>query len=268
MAATLPLPITPLAHPPPMQRRMRIEMGTALVIEARAPSSSDAAAAVTAAFATAARLVRCLDPWTRESDLWRINHAIRGKAVSVRTATLEVLRFAQHLSRLSDGFFDPCLPTRRGCVTDLELIEGAQPHVIAHQPLELDCGGIAKGYIVDAAISELRNAGCCAGLVNAGGDARTFGAGCGQMLVRGPAGVYRSLPPGDTAVAVSERDSPRAPRGHRGYYVRTGKTVARAFAAVRAADAMTADALTKCLLLAPAGLNESLLREFHSESLA
>ena len=41
---------------------------------------------------------------------------------------------------------------------------------------QIDCGGIAKGYAVDVAIATLVRAGCSAGLVNAGGDLRAFGA--------------------------------------------------------------------------------------------
>lgn len=246
---------------------MRLEMGTLLAIEARAASAGEARVAMAGAFAEAARLARLLNPWAPQSDLWRLNRATGASAVPISIAALEVLRFAQRLSRLSAGFFDPCLPTQPGRVTDLELIDGEPPRAIVHRPLEIDCGGIAKGYVVDAAIRVLRKAGCSAGLVNAGGDLRTFGVECEPLLLRGPGGSCRLLPPGDGAVAVSDRDLRRAPSGHRGYYVRSGCAAVRRFAAVRAADAMTADALTKCLLLAPTALNEALLNELHSESL-
>ena len=58
------------------------------------------------------------------------------------------------------------------------------------------------------------------------------------------------------------------PPGHRGYYARTGCRVpARRYSAVRAPDAMTADALTKCVLLCPESLSEALLNELDSEEL-
>jgi FAD:protein FMN transferase len=263
-------PVTVLAPSPARRpvklRRMCVEMGTLVVVEARATSLANAEAAVAAAFAEAAQLARQLDPWTPQSDLWRLNRASAPSAVPISVAALEVLRFAQRVSQLSEGFFDPCLPTQPGRITDLELIDG-EPRAIVHRPLELDCGGIAKGYVVDAAIGVLQKAGCSAGLVNAGGDLRTFGVGCEPLLLRGPAGTCRPLGLEDGAVAVSDRDMRRAPCGHRGYYVRSGRAAARRFAAVHAPDAMTADALTKCLLLAPTALNESLLKELRSESL-
>ena len=255
------------AYLPAALRRMRVEMGTLLVIEARGVSAGEARVAVAGAFAEAARLARLLDPWVPQSDLWRLNRATGASALPISRAALEVLRFAQRVSQLSAGFFDPCLPTQPGRIADLELIDGEPPRAIVHRPLEIDCGGIAKGYVVDAAVTVLLKAGCSAGLVNAGGDLRVFGVHCEPLLLRGPAGTCRLVPLGDAAVAVSDRDLRRAPSGHRGYYVRSGSAAARRFAAVRAADAMTADALTKCLLLAPAALNEALLNELHSESL-
>jgi thiamine biosynthesis lipoprotein len=44
----------------------------------------------------------------------------------------------------------------------------------------LDLGGVAKGYAVDEAVKELRKAGIGAGIVNAGGDLRSFGAKPGK----------------------------------------------------------------------------------------
>ena len=247
-------------------RRMRIEMGTSLVIEARAPSRAEAARAVSAAFSAAAQVARCLDPAERCGDLARINAAAPGTSVPISAAALDVLRLAQRLNARSGGVFDPCLPTRPGRMADLELSEGEHPRATPQRALEIDCGGIAKGYVVDVAVTVLQAAGCSAGLVNAGGDVRAFGGIC-ALLLRGPGASYRSVSLADAAVAVSDRDAPRAPSGHRGYYVRAGMAGARRYAAVRAPDAMTADALTKCLLLAPGAPPAALLAEFGAESL-
>ena len=265
-----PFPLCPADAAPreASLRRMRIEMGTALIIEARASTHAQVSCAVEAAFAAVARLARLLHPQGPGSDLARIDAAAPGTAVSIDTATLAVLSFAQHLNIMSDGLFDPCLPTRPGRVSDLELEGGAAPRASARRAVEIDCGGIAKGYAVDAAVAALRAAGCSAGLVNAGGDLRAFGALPEPLLLRGPQGEYRPLELEDAAVAVSVRDAAGAPSGHRGYYVRAGRAAARRYAAVRASDAMTADALTKCVLLGPAGLAARLLETFGAVSLA
>jgi thiamine biosynthesis lipoprotein len=243
-------------------------MGTTLVIEARGSSQAQVNPAVDAALAAVAQVVRRLDPGAPDSDLRRIGAAVPGTTVPISAATLAVLRFAQRLNRLSEGIFDPCLPTRPGRIADLTLLGGRAPQAIAGAAVEIDCGGLAKGYAVDVAVETLRAAGCRAGLVNAGGDVRAFGALTETLLLRGPDGGYRPLRLTDAAVAVSDRDAARPPPGHRGYYVRAGAAAARRYAAVRAPDAMTADALTKCVLLGPAALAAILLREFSAESLA
>ena len=249
-------------------RRMRLEMGTTLVIEAHAASRAEVHSAVDQAFAAAAEIARRLDPEGPDSDLWRIGAATPGTPVPISAATLAVLRFAQRLHLASGGLFDPCLPSRRGCVADIELAGGRTPQAIARREVEIDCGGIAKGYAVDVATAALRRGGCSAGLVNAGGDLRVFGALSETLLLREPDGGYRPLHLDDAAVAVSVRDAVRAPSGHRGYYARAGHAAPRRYAAVRAADAMTADALTKCLLLGSTALIRTLLEQFGATSLA
>ena len=247
---------------------MRLEMGTTLVIEAHAASRAEVDSAVGAALAAAGEVARHLAPDGPDSDLRRIGVATPGTPIAISAATYAVLRFAQRLHQASGGLFDPCLPSRRGTLADLELVGGIAPRAIARREVEIDCGGIAKGYAVDVATEALRGGGCSAGLVNAGGDLRVFGALNETLLLREPEGGYRPLRLDDAAVAVSDRDAVRAPSGHRGYYARAGHAAPRRYAAVRAADAMTADALTKCLLLGSTVLINTLLEQFGAESLA
>jgi thiamine biosynthesis lipoprotein len=240
-------------------------MGTTVVIEALAASAGLAAAALEASFAALTQVAQRLHPQAAGSDLEQINNAPAGEPVAIWAGTLEVLRFAQHLNRSSAGVFDPCLPSRVGRLTDLQLIEGPVPTAIAHAPLELDCGGIAKGYAVDQAIEALRLAGCAGGLVNAGGDLRVFGASAETLLLRRPDGAYQPLELKEGAIAVSDCDARRPPCGHRGYYVRSGHADTRCrYAAVHAPQAMIADALTKCMLLCPATLSQALLEQHGS----
>jgi hypothetical protein len=96
---------------------------------------------------------------------------------------------------------------------------------------------------------------------------RAFGGCAASLLLRGPRGLCRPIALEEAALAVSDRDAPFPPSGHRGYYVRAGTAGTRRYAAVRAPEAMSADALTKCLLLAPAALSAALLEEFGAASL-
>jgi thiamine biosynthesis lipoprotein len=226
---------------------MRMALGTWVAIEADGP-----AAAIDGAFAAIAAVEERLHPSREGSDLQRLRDSPSGARVGVHPMTFRVLSFARRLFALSGGVFDPCLPGRPGRLGDLELGYGATgaPWACCSRPLEIDCGGVAKGYAIDRAVEALQGADCTAGLVNAGGDLRVFGRARRTILVRRADGRCEPVELGGGAIAVSDRDSSRAPRGHRGYYRRGAPaSPARRFAAVHAADAMTADGLTKCVLL-------------------
>jgi FAD:protein FMN transferase len=250
-------------------RRMRIAMGTFVAIEATAADAGDALRGIDRAFATITELSHLLDPALPDSDVARLNAAPCGQAVGLQAATVSLLRFAQRLHALSEGMFDPCLPSAPGQLSDLMLVDGPAAHAASRLPLQLDLGGFAKGFAVDAAVAALQAAGCEAGLVNAGGDLRVFGATAQEVLLRDAGGGHRRVSLREAAVAVSARALDGAPSGHRGYYLRRGPPVAtRHYAAVRAPDATTADALTKCVLLCPEGLAARLLRQLDAENLS
>src|SRR5439155_21847017 len=62
------------------------------------------------------------------------------------------------------------------------------------QPLQIDRGGIAKGFAVDEAVTELQRHGIRSGLVNAGGDLRAFGRREQQVHLRHPACLDKIVP--------------------------------------------------------------------------
>ena len=252
-AESMPSPACAGTAPGRPLRRLRIAMGTWVAIEAAAESEATAACAIEAAFAAVSEVERRMHPEREGSDIARINSAPLLVQTPIRASTWEVLRLAQRLNELTDGVFDPCLPLRPGCLTDLGLSDPSpesEPWGVCRAPLALDLGGIAKGYAIDCAIAALRAAGCNAGAVNAGGDLRLFGARPETILLRYGDHGYQPLVLQNAALAVSDLDEPRRPPGHRGYYVRTGAAAAwRRYAAVLAPDAMSADALTKCVLL-------------------
>ena len=70
----------------------------------------------------------------------------------------------------------------------------------------IDLGGIAKGYAVDQAVDTLQAAGVTAGIVNAGGDLRTWGAPGMLVAIRDPDAPRRAgrmLQLQDCALATS-----------------------------------------------------------------
>jgi thiamine biosynthesis lipoprotein len=273
-----PTPLPP-AHPAPEAgcgegsvpvRRLRLGLGTWVAIETRGCSAACALQAVEAAYARIRHIETCMHPHRPGSDLARLGAAAPGEPVAIDRDTWAVLDFSQRLFEQTQGVFDPCLPQGRGRLCDLQLSPGADPAwACPRLPVQVDCGGIAKGYAVDQALAALRAAGCTQGLVNAGGDLRVFGAHSQTLLLRCPDGSYLPCELRDAALAVSDLDAPRPPAEHRGYYRRRGAAVnARRFAAVRAPEAMVADALTKCVVLCEPPQAQRLVRELSAQILA
>ena len=246
-------------------RRLRVGLGTWIAIVATGNSEATALAAIERAFAAVAEVGDRMHPSRPRSDLARINGSRPGTRVAIHSSTHRVLLLAQRLHSLSDGVFDPCLPGWPGRLSDVEISPGTTAHapwVICHAPLSLDLGGIAKGYAVDCGIEALARSGCSSGLVNAGGDLRLFGERCETILLRNTDRTLQPLALENTALAVSTVDAPQTPREYRGYYNRArASPPTRRYAAVLAGEAMTGDALTKCVLLCPHAQATRILTE-------
>jgi thiamine biosynthesis lipoprotein len=251
-----------------MIRRAQPWLGTLVDIAALGTSGQDA---VTAAFAEIARLHRLMSFHDGASDITRINRAAPGDVVRVDPATWNVLRLATQIADLSGGAFDiACAPW----LVDRQILpapEQAQPAARTSAAVFalddegcvrkcgagwIDVGGIAKGYIVDAAVGVLEAADVSGGCVNAGGDMRAFGAMHVPVAVRAPGA------PGQAArhimlcgEALATSGSYFSARTHRGGVVsalldaRDGQPlVSTASASVRASRCAVADALTKVVL--------------------
>ena len=254
-------------------RRLRIALGTWVAIEARASSAAAALAGTEAAFAAIAQVDWRMHPTRQGSDVARINVEASGLRIPIHPSTWWVLRLAQRVYAFTNGVFDPCVPDRPGRLRDLQLsahvASDSTPWALCQAPLALDLGGIAKGYAIDCAIDALIACGCTAGLVNAGGDLRLFGTRHESILLRHADGTCRPLTLNNTALAVSDMGARRRPSEHRGYYRRTGAgSPARRYAAVLAREAAVADALTKCVLLAPADYARRALQELGGREVA
>jgi len=269
-----------------MCRRARPLLGTLVEIGARGP---DAPAAVEAAFMRVHEVHRLMSFHEADSDVSRINRASAGQAVLVDPHTHRVLGFARGLSAACRGIFDvtiadvlvhhgflPSVPSDvahavEATWADLEILDGSR--VCWNKPGRIDLGGVAKGYAVDAAIQALHAYGSTAGIVNAGGDLRIFGA---------PQPVHVRLPesPGSLVALGQFSDCAIATSGS--YFSATGtpgsqheplvdrdrriSAAKRESATVVAPDCMTADALTKVVRLAPC-IAPDLLSQFDASAI-
>jgi thiamine biosynthesis lipoprotein len=241
--------------------RLRVALGTFVAIEAEALDDSIAHRGLAGAFAAIALVERLMHPFRPGSDLTALADSAPGTPLTVHPWTFEVLELSRELNQASLGIFDPCIETMRGRLGDLELMTSNR--LIAHAPLRIDLGGIAKGYAVDRAVDALRHAGCVGGLVNAGGDLAVFGSRERRIVC----GEHRLAPfeltLRDGAMASSDAASRSRPSEHRGYY--HGRHRERDISGrvtVLAARAAIADGLTKCLLAGDFALNRRLLHAF------
>ncbi len=208
-----------------------------------------------------------------DSELGRVNREALTRSVPISAMLHEVLRTALNISCCSDGAFDisvagtlmrqGVLPRRalhldrRASWRDIEL---SQHQVRFHRPLQIDLGGIAKGYAVDQACAALPDdVRYC---VNAGGDLRVshWQDETAQVRLPGPGRLIRTVAMRNAALASSSdlgRDRYSVVVGaHRRRLRRCAHSLS-AFAST----AMLADALTKVLRVHPnpapilAGLN-------------
>ncbi|MDG5469128.1 FAD:protein FMN transferase [Deltaproteobacteria bacterium IMCC39524] len=176
-------------------RRSRIMMGTVVEIMAAGQSSKTLEAAVEAAFAEMERLDKLLSRYHTDSEVSRLSQSANGGEVSLPTA--EVLTLGLEISRKSGGAFDMTLgklktlwafdkeaPTLPKAAELSAALSGVGPKALslegqqlrkASPQLQLDLGGIAKGYAVDRAIAILKQHGVANAAVNAGGDMYLLG---------------------------------------------------------------------------------------------
>ena len=277
---------------PSSTRRLRIALGTWVAIEARlgsgwatGTSAIDAReasehAAIESAYAAIRDVDLRMHPRREGSEIALINSADPGTPIELQPDTWRLLQLARRLYDLTDGIFDPCLPTRPGRLSDIE-IQLNSPVLVCHAPVDIDLGGIAKGHAIDRAVEKLQELGCASGLVNAGGDLRVFGNRAETIFLRRQASgpglddsdgnnpgrrnpTFHPLPLQNAALGVSNLDADNRPSEHQGYYIRggDGNLAIPRYAVVIADTAAMADALTKCVLLCSDDLTTHVLREF------
>ncbi len=264
-------------------RRCRPLLGT--LVEVACQGSPDD---VDRAFNVIEKVHRLMSFHDPSSDVARINREASHRSVKVHRWTWRVLKSAQEFSRKSQGVFDITLgrqlvkwnylprlnrlPCSKGSWQDIVLEDECT--VRFRRSVLVDLGGIAKGFAVDRAVRVLKNNGVTAGIVNAGGDLRTFGSATQLIHVRHPAEPRR------IAGAVRLRERAMATSGayferrkYRGKYVaplvdgQTGQPGRELISvSVAAGKCVTADALTKIVfaLREKAG---NLLTHYHADAL-
>ena len=168
-------------------------MGLPVRIRMFAASPDAARQAAIAAFARLATLDRMMSDYRPDSDLRQLS-ATRGTWQAVSPELYRVLERAVEIARATNGAFDPTVgplvllwrdARRTARMPDAAAIARAKKAVgwrgiefdssrravrLTRREMQLDLGGIAKGYILEEALHTLRTAGVRRALIEAGGD--------------------------------------------------------------------------------------------------
>jgi thiamine biosynthesis lipoprotein len=169
-------------------------MGMPVRVVLYAAHDSTARRAGHAAFRKMAELEAILSSYRDSSELNRLSRRSGPGPVDVSEPLFTVLRHARRLARRSDGAFDPTAgpllslwadARERGTLPDSSALERAAARVgwrhvrldsvrqtvqLTADRMQLNVGGIAKGFILDRALDTLVATGISRALVEAGGD--------------------------------------------------------------------------------------------------
>jgi thiamine biosynthesis lipoprotein len=206
-----------------------MSMACAYAIVAYGDDAGELPRSVEAAFDEVDRIDRLMSHYRPESPLSRLNREAALGPVAVDPELFDFIAESLRYSRDAGGAFDitvgPLMKSwgffRGGgrVPSDDELAELRQrvgyQHVVLdaqartirfdHPGVELDLGGIAKGYAVDRAVAVLRNAGVGAALVSAGGST-VFGLGAPPGQPAWDISVQDPVDPAAAAFTVRLRD--------------------------------------------------------------
>jgi thiamine biosynthesis lipoprotein len=257
-------------------RRARPLLGTFVEIVVLRAEPEVMEAAIRLAFDAVERVHRLMSFHDPESDVSRLNRDAAFVAVTIDPWTFQVLEIAVELHRRSAGVFDvavaPVLqamgllpgPTFERAPGGLdtridEMIELLPGHRVRFRNprVAIDLGGIAKGFAVDRALDVLRAHHLPQGLVNAGGDLAAFGQKPETVAIRDPRDSRRLI--GSTQLA---NEALASSGGGLDLFESSNSTPSTiinprtrqpacgiAGATVRAPDCVTADALTKIVMI-------------------
>jgi FAD:protein FMN transferase len=182
-------------------------MGTAIRVELWHDDLARGEAALDAVMLEMHRIDRAMSPFKATSELSRLNREASRSPVPVSKEMFDLIERSIEFSELSEGAFDITFASV-GCLFDYRIgirptadkIATALPGIgyrhirldhrrrsiqFAHDKVQIDLGGIAKGHAVDSCVALLKARGVREALVMAGGDSRVLGDKRGRPWVIG-----------------------------------------------------------------------------------
>lgn len=178
----------------------RMVMGTFARAVVIAKDMDTAGKCIESAFAQMKKVDDLMSDYKSDSEISSVNRDGFAKAVQLSQSTYEVLQRSIEFSELTDGAFDVTVgplvelfrkAKRKQVLPNQDEIAAAKSKVgfeklkldgrnstlqFTVEGMQLDVGGIAKGYAVDKAVETMQTHGAIGGMVDLGGDIRCFGA--------------------------------------------------------------------------------------------
>lgn len=178
----------------------RMVMGTFARVVVIAKDTDAAGKCIESAFTQINKVDDLMSDYKDDSEISRLKRDGFKKAVKLSQSTYEVLQRSIEFSKITDGAFDvtvgPLVKLFRKAKDEQVLpeqdeIDDAKSRVgfeklklddenrtvqFTVEGMQLDLGGIAKGYAVDKAVETMKTNGAIGGMVDLGGDIRCFGA--------------------------------------------------------------------------------------------
>jgi thiamine biosynthesis lipoprotein len=222
----------------------QVAMGTVVEITLIGDDEEAARKAALQAFQEIRRIEYLMSPSIESSDVTRINRSAGNDEVKVSPETIEVIKGAQEVSKLSGGGFDITVgplvelwrkARERGIPPEMEEVKetlnlvnfrNLKTHyggkvLLKKKGMAIDLGGIAKGYAVDRAFDLLKGLGYRSFLVNAGGDLRVEGSKLGEPW---SIGIQHPRDPGKIMARISLSDTAAATSGdYEKFFIHQGK---------------------------------------------
>jgi thiamine biosynthesis lipoprotein len=140
-------------------------MATVFEVYTAHADAAYAAQAAQAAFDLLDRLERELSRFVSNSDISRINRLAAGESTQVTPSTVECLLIARHMFDLTDGAFDISIGAG---LPSLELNPEDCVVSATRDGVQVDLGGVGKGYAVDLMAELLEEWGLQVALVHGG----------------------------------------------------------------------------------------------------
>ncbi len=196
VALALVLWLIPSPEPVPPVREDRMALGTLVTIKLYG-EEQQMRPLFAGAYAEFERVDSLMSRYRTDGELAQIERAVPGQITACSQELLEVLERSLYWAQKSAGAFDPTIgpltrlwnfpdvdatPDSAAIAAALAQVGYGALHIeeegvrFAHAGIHLDLGAAAKGYAVDRAVAYLRAAGVEAGLIEAGGDIRYWGA--------------------------------------------------------------------------------------------